>query len=174
MQVEVNETNIDKFGLVALTENSREELLSHAAEASTHGFALTVEVPDDHLIELNIFDVVEGQPVENPENLGKCRYANRWNNKVGESVMVCIVHDQPSKYTVVSGDSTLPCLAVEPHSIPKFDKEAGSSCIYTNVAGSRELICVIHGEGSKYDVRHHPGMPCKKIDPVQENEDKRM
>lgn len=166
MQVEVNETNIDKFGLVALTENSRETLLSRAAEATEQGYVLSVNVPDDHLIELNIFDVVEGQPVENPENLGQCRYANRWNNQAGESVMVCIVHDQPSKYTVVSGDSELPCLAVEPHTIPKFDQEAGNPCIYTTMSGSHELVCVVHGEPSKYDVRHQPGMPCKAVDPV--------
>lgn len=166
MQVEVNETNIDKFGLAQLTDNSREVLLSRAAEAAAEGYVLSVNVPDDHLIELNIFDVVEGQPVENPENLGKCRYANQWNNNLKESVMTCIVHGRTSKYTVVNGDSELPCLEVEPLTIPKFDQEAGSTCIYNTLAGSHELICVIHGEGSKYDVRHQPGMPCKAVDPV--------
>ncbi len=55
MDVEVNEENIDLFALVMMTGNSREEMLSRAAEASVNGYILSVNIPDDQLHQ-NVFD----------------------------------------------------------------------------------------------------------------------
>jgi hypothetical protein len=59
MNVEVNEQNIIKFGLVQLTGNSVEVLLTRAKEARESGYILTVELPDDQ-IPVNVFDVAPG------------------------------------------------------------------------------------------------------------------
>ena len=63
MQVEVNEHNIIKFGLVQLTGNSVEVLLTRAKEAEAAGYVLAVEIPDDQ-VRMNMFDVGRGAPVD--------------------------------------------------------------------------------------------------------------
>jgi len=70
MHVEINETNIDKFGLVKLTGNSREVLLSRAAEAAESGYLLSFNIPDD-LIHQNVFDIAESMEVDDPLPLGE-------------------------------------------------------------------------------------------------------
>lgn len=98
MQVEVNETNIDQFGLVQLTGNTREELLVRADEAATHGFVLSVTVPDDQLIEQNVFDYA--QKVK-PEDLPKppCVYTLE-KDRDGNRVALCVVHNSITKYSI--------------------------------------------------------------------------
>lgn len=63
MQVEVNEHTIVKYGLVQLTGNSVEVLLTRAKEAHDAGYILTVQIPDDQ-VHLNMFDAGRGSPVD--------------------------------------------------------------------------------------------------------------
>ena len=68
MQVEVNEYNIIRYGLVQLTGNSTATLLMHAAEAAEHGYVLTCEVPDaEQTIDMNVFEAAISEPVEEVE-----------------------------------------------------------------------------------------------------------
>lgn len=55
MQVEVNETNIILYNLVELTGNSAEDMLLAARRAELEGYVLTCQVPDDLLIDFNVF-----------------------------------------------------------------------------------------------------------------------
>ena len=63
--VVINEENILKFDLVRLTGNSREALLAAALEAQDSGYVLMCKIPtpDSDKIEVNVFDVVEGEEV---------------------------------------------------------------------------------------------------------------
>jgi hypothetical protein len=58
VQVEVNEENIDRFGLVELTNNSKEDLLRFAQQAKDNGHILTVALPEE--MTVNMFDVGMG------------------------------------------------------------------------------------------------------------------
>lgn len=114
-QIEVNETNIDLFGLVEMTENSRETLLNEAANARMKGMTLTVNVPDD-LIHLNIFDMAEDEPAPIADALAqndRCRYERKWTDEVGD-IWVCIIHGNNSKHDVLL-DPKAPCLMVDPY-----------------------------------------------------------
>lgn len=64
MQVEVNEHTIIKYGLVQLTGNSVEVLLTRAKEAADAGYILTVQIPDTPEVRMNMFDVGQGEPVD--------------------------------------------------------------------------------------------------------------
>src|SRR6478609_2276690 len=93
MHVEVNEANIDRYKLVELTGNSREMMLSRAAEAKESGHILSVEVPDDQVLEQNVFDVYKEEHVD-PRRLEEgCHYELALDG--GD--MICVVHGQPSK-----------------------------------------------------------------------------
>lgn len=74
MQVEVTAANIVKFGLVQLTGNSVETMLTLAREAADTGHILTVEIPDDQLVHMNVFDVAESRQVVDEDEL---EYQNR-------------------------------------------------------------------------------------------------
>lgn len=64
MQVEVNEENIERFGLVELTGNSKEHLLAEANHAHAQGTILYCKIPDE-LIHLNAFEVgVDNEPAD--------------------------------------------------------------------------------------------------------------
>lgn len=63
MQVEVNDANITQFGLVELTGNTRELLMTRAREAEESGYVLSVEIPDT-LIHMNVFDMAPSSPSE--------------------------------------------------------------------------------------------------------------
>lgn len=109
MNVEVNETNIDVFALTELTGNSREDLLSRAAEASMQGYVLTVRLPDN-MLSLNIFDHAESTPVaDEPEPDVEtvdgevladltteldCLFTSV-TDRDGSSVGLCVVHNAP-------------------------------------------------------------------------------
>jgi len=112
MHVEVNETNIDKYGLVQLTDNPRTELLSRAAEAAENGFVLTVDIPDGQVIEQNVFDSAE--KIDFEPTLDICIYTVVADRDGGHKAL-CVVHNQVSPYTVeeVHERSGLRCGAVE-------------------------------------------------------------
>lgn len=114
MNVEVNETNIDLFALPELTGNTREELLSRAAEAAEAGYVLTVALPDS-LLRQNVFEVAQSTPVPQEDQglfLGiPCSYTLT-KGRTGLPVWLCTVHNTTSKHDVALRPSA-PCLAVE-------------------------------------------------------------
>lgn len=59
MQVDVTAENIVIYKLVELTGNSAEVMLQRAKEAEDEGYTLTCDVPEDHILTANIFDVFE-------------------------------------------------------------------------------------------------------------------
>lgn len=162
MHVELNEANIDRYKLVELTGNSREMMLSKAAEARENGHIISVDVPDELVLEQNVFDVYKEEHVD-PRRIEGCRYELSMDG--GE--LVCVVHGQPSKYDVAFHPEK-PCLAVEPLTVPKRDDFSGKSCAYTKVTDAingTTYFCAVHGKTSKYDVANHPGLPCLAVDP---------
>jgi hypothetical protein len=161
MEVEVNEANIDLYDLVKMTGNSREFLLSKAAEAAEHGTVLSCRVPDDIVLEQNVFDVYKDEYVD-PRRIEECRYEETIDGR-----LVCVFHNQPSKYDV-DISSNKPCLMVEPIGIPKTEPFSGKACGYSQVHDPIQgtaYICLMHGQTSKYDIANNPGMPCKAVDP---------
>lgn len=113
-QVEVNEENIDRFGLVELTGNSRESMLNNAADAAAKGMVLAVTLPDE-LLELNIFDIAQSQEpagVTDQFTANKrCRYEMQVDYT--HEGWICIIHGRPSKHNV-EADPQAACLAVDP------------------------------------------------------------
>lgn len=113
-QVEVNEENIDRFALVELTGNTREEMLSMAADAAVKGYVFSVKVPDE-LLHMNIFDAAV--EVETPVTDGlvhndRCRYEKRIKKtkyREDEAVYFCIIHNQETNGDP-DEDPQTPCL----------------------------------------------------------------
>lgn len=64
MHIEVTEESIDLFGMAELTGETKEFLLSKAAEAIANGHTLSIDVP----IDRNVFDERTAKPVD-PEDL---------------------------------------------------------------------------------------------------------
>lgn len=56
MQIEVTPENIIKFNLVELTGNSSEVMMRRAKEAEEAGYVLTVDIPDDQVRRMNVFE----------------------------------------------------------------------------------------------------------------------
>lgn len=118
--VEVNEENIDRFGLAELTGNTREEMLSMAADAAVKGTVLSCNVPDE-LIHLNIFDVAEQVEHEEPSPVAdalvpnnRCRYEKRLvkvKYREDEMRYFCIIHNQET-FGDPEMDPQTPCRAV--------------------------------------------------------------
>lgn len=161
MQVEVNEANIDLYELVKLTGNTREFLLSQAADAKANGTVLSCNVPDDQVLEQNVFDVYKEEHVD-PRRIEGCKYEESM-----DGLWVCVVHGRLSKYQV-DDQSDKPCLEVE----PKTESEGGSAltqpCNYSKVTDAihgTTYFCLVHSRDSKYDIAQNPNMPCKAVDP---------
>lgn len=114
MQIEVNEQNIREYGLDQLTENTTEQLLERAAEATKAGFTLTVTIPDNH-IEQNVFNSYSTAPAEpaDPALVGICNYALMIETETEELAFICQVHGMKSKY-ITTDESNHPCLALDP------------------------------------------------------------
>ena len=174
MHVEINEANIDKFNLVELSGETREFLLSQAADAAAADppHVLSCNVPDDLVLEQNVFDVYQGEHVD-PARLKGCGYEKREVDG-GDDIWVCIVHGKSSRYDVAA-DSHVPCLQVDPEVKPDAEefKEAlkgmSKTCVYNKIDNPRDgttYICAVHGKTSKYDVTRLPNMPCQAIDPM--------
>lgn len=171
MQVEVTESNIDKFDLVNRFGNSREFLLNEAANAAAKGMVLSVELPDDVVLEQNVFEVFEGEHVD-PRRLRGCGYEKK-QDVDGVEHWVCVLHGKTSRYDV-SADSHVPCIQVDPEVRPseaefndalsKMDK----TCVYNKIDDPNEgtvYICAVHGKTSKHDITRLPNLPCKAVDP---------
>lgn len=171
MHVELNETNIDKYKLVELTGNSREFLLNEAANAAVSGHIVSVNLPDDVVLEQNVFDVYESEHVD-PRRLNHCGYEEREDTE-GEKYMVCVLHNKTSRHDVLK-EPEAACLQVDPEvkmsddefkdALSKMDK----TCVYNKIddpeTGTR-YICAVHGRPSKYDISRLPNMPCLSVDP---------
>lgn len=172
MQVEVNEANIDKFNLVELTGNSRELMLSRAAEASLEGHVLSCNVPDELVLEQNVFEVYESEHVD-PRRLNGCGYEQREDTGGGQH-WICVIHGKTSRRDVLA-DPNAPCIQVDPDietptsRVQNSNVETPTSCVYNKIHDPRDgmvHICVVHGKRSKHDIDRVPSMPCLAIDPM--------
>lgn len=178
MKVIINETNIDKFNLPEFTGETREFLLNEAAKAAASGLDLSVNLPDDVVLEHNVFDHYDGEPVD-PRRLNVCNYEKRDLAEGGE-VWVCMVHGKTSRYDV-SADSHVPCIQAEAPASAMPDVDAieeafqtmDVACTYTKsddaVQGS-VYICAVHNKPSKFDISRLPNMPCLAIEPTYPGE----
>lgn len=171
MQVEVNEANIDKFKLAELTGNTREFMLSAAADAAANGHILSCEVPDDQVLSHNVFDIYESEHVD-PQRLNGCGYEKRMDEDDNEH-WVCVVHGKTSRRDVLA-DPHAPCLQVDPNVVPTKEealeglKQMPKTCVYNKIqdpAKGTVHICAVHGKTSKYDINRLPNMPCLAIEP---------
>lgn len=183
MQVEVNETNIDLYGLVELSGNSREFLLNQAADASANGVVLSCNVPDDLVVEQNVFDVYESEHVD-PKRLQTCGYEKAFDED-GVAYYVCVLHGKVSRHDTYANKGA-PCMAVDPHpndviqglkqivDTPKLESKIGSICSYDKKDTSHDgtvYVCRIHGRPSKHDISRLPNQPCLSVDPYTPFED---
>ncbi len=109
MDVEVNEENIDLFALAKLTGNTREEMLSQAADAAEAGYILSVNIPDTELHH-NVFENYVATVVGGQENV-RCRYELK-DTIIGQ-IWTCIIHMHASKHNVDEA-SDKPCLKIDP------------------------------------------------------------
>lgn len=178
MKVFVNETNIDKFNLCEITGETREFLLNEAAKAGEKGLDLSVNLPDDLVLEHNVFEHYDGEPVD-PRRLNVCNYEKKEVEGGGE-VWLCMVHGKTSQYDV-SADSHVPCIQAEApvSSFPDVEtiedafQTMDQACVYTKsddpIKGS-VYICVVHNKESKFDISRLPNMPCLAIEPAYPGE----
>lgn len=178
MKVVINETNIDKFNLCEFTGETREHLLNEAQRAKDAGLDLSVNLPDDVVLEHNVFEHYDGEPVD-PRRLNVCNY-EKVEVEGGGEVWICMVHGKTSAYDV-SADSHVPCIQAQPtaQSVPDVDtiEEAfqtmDQACTYTKsddpINGS-VYICAVHGHPSKFDISRLPNMPCMAIEPAYPGE----
>jgi hypothetical protein len=177
MLVEVNEKNIDKYNLVELTGNSREDMLSAAAEARINGHNLSCNVPDDQVETENVFDIYESEPVD-PRRLQGCGYEEREDNE-GNKYQVCLLHGKTSRHDLNVNPNAL-CLLMDPHpqevldamktlaEKPAVAPKIGSICTYDKKDSAQDgttYVCKIHGRPSKHDISRLPNQPCLSVDP---------
>jgi hypothetical protein len=178
LKVYINETNIDKFDLTKVTGETREFLLNEAAKAAKAGLDLSVELPDDLVLEHNVFDHYDGEPVD-PRRLNVCNYEKKEIEGGGE-VWICMVHGKTSQYDVAA-DSHVPCIQVQPtrEAVPDVDtiEEAfqtmDTPCVYTKADDAIDgttWVCAVHGKPSKFDIGRLPNMPCLAIEPAYPGE----
>lgn len=173
MQVEVNEANIDAFNLVERFGNTREFLLSQAADAATKGMVLSVDLPDELVLEQNVFQVYEGEHVD-PRRLRGCGYEEREDTD-GNKYMVCVMHGKTSRHDVVM-DPWAPCIQIDPDTdlIPEGEEleevldSMSKTCVYNkreDAINGTTYICAVHGRPSKHDISRLPNLPCLSVDP---------
>ena len=176
-EVEVNETNIDRYNMAERFNQSREELLSRAAEARTpqegapDGFTLSVKIPKEEVARFNVFENFRDEHVD-ASRITHCGYEKR-ELEEGGFAWVCILHGKVSKRDV-EADPTAPCIQVDPDVKPTrkqieetMQKELG--CRYEGTLdGIRGTVykCIIHDRESKYDVHDRSHLPCLAVDPM--------
>ena len=166
-EVEVNETNIDRYNMEQRFKQSRTDLLSRAAEATTEGFVLSVKIPKDEVKQFNVFENF-GEEVVDPRRINSCGYEKRELEEGGE-VYVCLVHGKVSEYDVERRPNA-PCIQVDPDAKPtKEQLDTVLGCRYEQKQHPLKgtiMQCIIHDQESKHDVTKIPNMPCLAIDPV--------
>lgn len=172
-EVELTETNIDRYGMEARFNQSRPELLSRAAEAAESGHVASAKIPKSEvdLIDkaggFNIFENVKDEHVD-ASRIKHCGYEQR-ELEDGTFIYVCLVHGKTSNYDV-ENRPLAPCIQVDPDMKPtqeQFDELR--SCRYkTQLDGRRGTIhvCVIHNVESKHDISKFPTNPCLTVDPL--------
>lgn len=179
MQVELNEKNIDKYNLVELTGNSREFMLSQAADARVNGHTISVNVPDDQVETENVFDIYESEHVD-PRRLQHCGYEEIQDDQ-GAKYQVCLLHGKTSRHNL-DEHPTAPCLVMDPNPMevleamkklteekPVVTPRLGSICTYEKKDDVRDgtvYICKIHGAKSKHDISRIPNLPCLAVSPM--------
>lgn len=178
MQVEINEKNIDKYNLVEMSGETREFLLSQAAEARVNGHTLSANVPDELVETENVFDIYESEHVD-PRRLQHCGYEDR-EDEEGTHYLICLLHGKTSRHNL-DENPTAPCLLMDPHpqavfdamremaeKKPSFEPKIGSICTYQKNDSATEgttYVCKIHGRPSKHDISRLPSSPCLSVDP---------
>jgi hypothetical protein len=166
-EVEINETNIDRYNMAERFNQSREELLSRAAEATEQGFAVSAKIPRAEVDKFNVFDTFGTDEVIDPARIKHCGYEKRELEGGGE-VYVCLVHGKTSEYNVEKRPHA-PCIQVDPDLKPtKEQMDTVLGCRYETKQDPFQgtiQVCIIHDQQSKHDVTRIPNMPCLEIDP---------
>jgi len=176
-EVEVNETNIDRYNMPERFNQSREELLSRAAEArrpqdgAPDGFTLSVKIPKSETAKFNVFENFRDEHVD-AGRITHCGYEKR-ELEDGGFAFVCVLHGKISNYDV-ENRPTAPCIQVDPDVKPTKEQVQAKmqevlGCRYEQkLDGIRGTIrtCIIHDRESKYDVLLNPQSPCLAIDPM--------
>lgn len=171
MHVEINEKNIDRYNMAELTGNTREFLLSQAADAAASGTVLSCKVPDDQAAAFNVFEEFESEHVD-PRRLRGCGYEEK-EDVDGNKHLVCVLHGKTSHHDL-KADPHAPCLQVDPVARPTQEqlneglKALTKTCVYNKLEDPVEgtvYLCAVHGQPSKYDVTRLPNMPCLLIEP---------
>jgi len=176
--VEVNETNIDRYNMAERFGQSREELLSRAAEArqpqedAPDGFVLSVKIPKEETARFNVFENFRDEHID-ASRITHCGYEQR-ELEEGGFVYVCLLHGKTSNHNVEE-NPTAPCIQVDPDVKPT-DKQLDllkGGCRYERRQDPIEgtiYECIIHGRQSKHDVTKGPKQPCLAVDPLTAEE----
>lgn len=174
VNVEVNETNIDRYNMAERFGQTREELLSRAAEArkpqegAPDGFVLSVKIPREEAARFNVFENFRDEHVD-ASRITHCGYEKR-ELEEGGYVYVCLIHGKTSEFNVEENPEA-PCIQVDPTVKPtkeQFDMLKGG-CRYERQHDAIEgtiYVCIIHGQQSKHDVTKGPKQPCLAVDPM--------
>jgi hypothetical protein len=134
LRVVITPQNIDEYGLDYITGNTREDLITEAAEMREKGYDMFVNIPDamggdkDAPTERNVFEYYttgvpdSGEVTHSQESTNlidqtyiptSCNYRHIVIGN-GELKWICNIHDVPSKHLINPG-SHAPCLAIDPH-----------------------------------------------------------
>lgn len=177
VEVEVNETNIDRYNMAERFNQSREELLSRAAEArvpqegAPDGFTLSVKIPREETAKFNVFENFRDEHVD-ATRVTHCGYEKR-ELEDGGHAFVCIIHGKVSNRDV-DETSTEPCIQVDPNVKPTKEQveerlQEVMGCRYEGkLDGIRGTvyICIIHDRESKHEVHSRSNAPCLAVDPL--------
>lgn len=176
-EVEVNETNIDRYNMPARFNQSREDLLSRAAEArkpqegAPDGFTLSVKIPKEETAKFNVFENFRDEHVD-ASRITHCGYEKR-ELEDGGFAYVCILHGKISNYDV-ENRPLAPCIQVDPDVKPTKEQVKETiqevlGCRYeSKLDGIRGTVytCIIHDRESKHDVGTRSNSPCLAVDPL--------
>ena len=176
-EVELTETNIDRYGMEARFNQSRPELLNRAAEANESGHVATAKIPkfEVDLIDkaggFNVFENFRDEHLD-ANRIKHCGYEKR-ELEDGGFIYVCILHGKTSNYDV-ENRPLAPCIQVDPDVKPSKEQiqekmQEILGCRYEQkLDGIRGTIrvCIIHDRESKHDVLLNPSSPCLSVDPL--------
>jgi hypothetical protein len=181
--IEVNETNIDRYNMEERFNQPRTELLSRAYEArkpvegAPAGFSLSVKIPKtevdaiDKAGEFNVFENFRDEHLD-AGRIRHCGYEQR-ELEEGGFAYVCIIHGKISNYDV-ENRPTAPCIQVDPDVKPTKEQirqtmQEALGCRYERkLDGIRGTVytCIIHDRESKHDISTTPNAACLAVDPL--------
>lgn len=172
-EVEVNETNIDRYNMAERFSQSREELLSLAAQARQpadgfpDGFVLSVKIPKAETSKFNVFENFRDEYVD-AGRVTHCGYEQR-EVEGGGFAWVCVLHGKISAHDVEQ-EPTAPCIQADPQVKPTQKQiDEVLSCRYERkhdaLKGTID-VCIIHNQESKHDISNYRGHPCLAVDPM--------